>query len=258
MARLCADGTDRCARRDPPSVARPGCRGAYYTQMCFWRIASQVIGACPGVRISPTPTFAPRQVRPIFRIFYKKGRFVFSPNFAPMIFTALSIFAPSMHFALLFLRYFALLRRVCVRLSCAYQNTCAGRLQGISSLPDRSASCLFFPRPKAHFCAWIAAPQCAYIPVFCVNASITCFAVMQRWLAAYRVKLNWLLHEWSAFVPIAVGFLLAYIFFACFFVFLWYIWPFRVVFMSFCAVSAIWFDFTGATINFCLRLPNLW
>ena len=76
MARLCADGTDRCARRDPPSAVRPGCRGAHYA-IVLLTDSNAGKWCVPRCLYFADALFGPRQERPIFCIFYKKGRFVF-------------------------------------------------------------------------------------------------------------------------------------------------------------------------------------
>lgn len=164
MARLCADGTDRCGRRDPQSSARSGCRGAHYTIVLL--TDSNAGGCVPRCLYFADALFGPRSVRLIFCIFYKKGRFVFSPNFAPMIFTALPIFFALDAFCAivfaLFCAYAPCMRAYVVRLL-----KCLRRSAARALFPARSLGLLpLFPRPQALFCACIAAQQCAYISVF--------------------------------------------------------------------------------------------
>lgn len=118
MARLCADGTDRCARRDPPSAVRPGCRGAHYAIVL---LTDSNAGRCvPRCLYFADALFGSLgKYGRFFAFFIRKVALIFVPNSASMIFTALLIFAPPMYFALLDLRFFAPMRRVCARTSCA-------------------------------------------------------------------------------------------------------------------------------------------
>lgn len=164
MARLCADGTDRCARRDPPGAVRPGCRGAHYAIVL---LTDSNAGRCvPRCLYFADALFGSRSVRLIFCIFYKKGRFDFCAEFcvddfySAADFCATDVFC-AIDFAL-FCAYAPCMRAYVVRLL-----KCLRRSAARALFPARSLGLLpLFPRPQSYFCACTAAPHCACFSVF--------------------------------------------------------------------------------------------
>ena len=170
MARFCADGTDRCARRDPPSAVRPGCRGAHYAIVLL--TDSNAGGCVPWCSYFADALFGPRQERPIFCIFYKKGRFVFCAE----------ICADDFYSAADFCALDALCATV-FALFCAYAPCMRAYIVRLLKCLRRSAARDLFPARSLGLLPLFSSDTGAFLRLHC-SATLRlypCFVSMRRW-----------------------------------------------------------------------------